>query len=715
MNKKILAIATVLVLAVNGLAIYYIGGDDNTDIFRFVFDDPIISNIELEDKLYTCVKLGDNYNNGEPGKPYLPMFNINLLLPRNRNVSNIEIIPIKQKTYYLDLPVVPTQNQYPLCWNGTTEFIIDNCTYNSTENIFEEQYIKGIINYNKGYPLLDITIRPFNYLPKDNILTFYQEFDMKITYIKDNTTTNNLYRGFDAEEIKEDIYNKETFQTYNDMPLDTPIEYTGGICDPNDDYKWVAIVNETMISSWQPLLQHRQQYSGLTAKLVTVAEILAEPTYYNTDPIFNDSAARVREFCKDAYQDWGTEYLLLGGDGLIYNYTTQTWNDIVPYREFDTLVSYTYHTMPCDLYFSNLDDDWYHNGVWGGGSNAPKDLYSEINVGRICVSTPDHVSNAINKIIEYETSQYNNEWYQTCGFIGGNLGWASTSKQYMEELRTGTGCFSEYEGFEEFKVDHPEYPLNTTWNRYYHADYTNWATLTDLAIKADNFSILNHLGHSSPNTPFSMPSWGWRFNTQPFFGWSQGCLAGRFPGYTSGSEQLQCSKNESHAYGVVFNTGYGWGSTGSTCGKSQQQQKIFWHYFFDVVDDNPEEWILGDAHTYQKDTYGAIAQYSSIGCYAWYSSHYFGDPATRLKLEKDNSSEIQLTPGHNYLTYTGPDTTLMDIASDIPLDDGEAVLIQENNVWYAWIKGFSTPDFNKNVTSGDYIDIVVDDSKTWVI
>jgi len=57
----------------------------------------------------------------------------------------------------------------------------------------------------------------------------------------------------------------------------------------------------------------------------------------------------------------------------------------------------------------------------------------------------------------------------------------------------------------------------------------------------------------------------------------------------------------------------------------------------------------------------------------------------------------------------------MDIASDIPLDDGEAVLIQENNVWYAWIKGFSTPDFNKNVTSGDYIDIVVDDSKTWVI
>ena len=687
-DNKLIAMALTIILVMSGLTVYQIYSTQDSEGFLLVFDDVVLSNYINDSNFYTTISLNNTTNFGEPGSPSLPVYQFNLILRKNRMVKNVETEVREQKDIFLDFIPVPEQPQYPLCFgqNVSGDLFINESCYNSSELTIGKTHLSGVVSYKKGTPILSVTVFPIDYEGKNNKLIFSKEIFLRVNYEEEES------------------------------PLDDTLDYPGGICSDTESFKWVAVVNETMESAWQPLVQHRQSHNGFTARTVTMAEILAEPAYYNSDPLFNDSAARLREFCKDAYTDWGTEYLLLGGDGMIYNYTTQTWNDIVPYREFDTLVSYTWHTMPCDLYFSNLDDDWYHNGVWGGGYNAPKDLYSELKVGRICVSTPEHVSNAIQKIIWYDNFNSDEDWLRTCCFIGDNLGWSVTAKQYMEELRLGTGCFSQYEGFEEFKADHPEYPLNTTWNRYYYSDTNQWSTLTHNAIENNNFSIINHLGHSSPNSPFSMINWAWRFNTQPFFGWSQGCLAGRFSGYTAGSEQLQCSKDESHAYGLVLNTGYGWGSTGSTCGKSQQQQKIFWNYFFEEKDDNPEEWFLGDAHTYQKDTYGPVSQYSSIGCYAWYSSHYFGDPASLLRFDVDGG--IQLNIGHNYMSYTGQNTTLKDIANNIPLDPSEYIAKQVNGSWpsdYVWIQGFTPDILNKPVYTGDFIDIVVKSNKTWVI
>ena len=56
-------------------------------------------------------------------------------------------------------------------------------------------------------------------------------------------------------------------------------------------------------------------YSSLVKNKVKVEDIVSHPDYWNTtDTLFNDTAANMREFCKDAYQDRGTEYILIGGD-----------------------------------------------------------------------------------------------------------------------------------------------------------------------------------------------------------------------------------------------------------------------------------------------------------------------------------------------------------------------------------------------------------------
>ena len=116
----------------------------------------------------------------------------------------------------------------------------------------------------------------------------------------------------------------------------------------------------------------------------------------------------------------------------------------------------------------------------------------------------------MSKIIWYDTTVHDPEWLASCTFAGDNLGWSVTSKQYMEDLRVGDGSFSGYVGFEDWNTANPGYVLDTS-ERLYDAD-GNWG-LFSASIEDDNSSIINQLGHSSWNTPFSLPNWLYRYNT----------------------------------------------------------------------------------------------------------------------------------------------------------------------------------------------------------
>jgi len=376
--------------------------------------------------------------------------------------------------------------------------------------------------------------------------------------------------------------------------------------------------------------------------------------------------------------------------------------------------------MPSSLYYSNLDGDWYvsSRNIFGGGSTTTYggDKYAELMIGRIAAYTNEMVSNAIYKIIWYDNCIDNN-WLSSVGFGGSNLGWSSTSKDYMEELRRGDGCYSDNTGFEEWNTANLEYNLNTTQRWYYDDGIKYWYPGFYNCIMNNNCSILNHLGHSSWNTPFGLNNWYYINNTKPFFGWSQGCLAGRFTSGTSGSEQLQCTSRDSHAFGLVLNTGYGYGSTGSTCGSSQRQHKVFWDYYFSNTT-NQDKWQLGRAYIYQKNTISNFAPNRMTLTYVWFGSTLFADPAQKLKIVSQNTQVVELSidnNGYNYLIYPGVNTTLKDISLDIPLDNGESVLVNVSGVWKVWITGWSEDYMNYDVNTNDDICVKVATNKTWVI
>jgi len=443
----------------------------------------------------------------------------------------------------------------------------------------------------------------------------------------------------DSYPTGEDEHSNEQALLGSDEPI-TPLgeSYAGGLCNSNEEINYVIITTEELATAtgqsytWEDLLTHRYQLDGFTGSIVTMEEILECSDYYNDTTLFNDSAARLREFCKDAYLDWNTEYILLGGSWELGNANRQ----IVPCRIVkDCREDNPVKTMPSDLYFSNLDGDWYYDAenVWGGGPGAANDKLSELAVGRIPVWNAEMVSHAVQKIIWYDTCD-DQSFLRSAGFLGGDLGWSVTSKQYMEEIRRGDGEWPEYTGFEEWNTDFPSYEIDTS-GRYYDADYASESDAIQAcknAINNNELCLISHLDHGSETNTLSLGDGSGLSNSHYFLGTSQACLSGRFTDCESGASTFLSSWDDRGAFAMVLNTGYGYGSTSSTRGKSQLQHKIFWDYFFENQTTDFNNWRLGKAMQYTKDTFSSTIDIYHVCTYVWYSWNLFGDPAQQIRL-----------------------------------------------------------------------------------
>ena len=467
---------------------------------------------------------------------------------------------------------------------------------------------------------------------------------------------NDFYRALNSDKkfIETLVENPDEIDSYVQADQlktsDHPFDYPEGICVPEDNYDYVIITNDELRDAtgfsynWSDLISHRQRYSNLSGTIVTVEEIDACSTYWNSSSIFNDTQAHIREFCKDAYHDWGTEYVLIGGD-----WDSTPGNQIVPFRLFtDALETEEYDNMACDMYYSHLDGDWYDTdtGLWGGGKESgANDLYSELNVGRITVYDAQTVSNAVYKIINYDTNEsLNQSLLRSAAFWGGNLGWSVTSKEYMEEIRLGTDTYRTFTGFEEWSNERPEYALDTS-ERLYHYDLgLGYKDYFHSSVENDVASVINHLDHTFWNVPLGMSDWDDRYNTKPFLAVSQGCLSGRFQEGDSACEQLMCEYQNRHAYALIMNTGYGYGSGISTNGATQYIISYFWDYFFNNQSQNPGNWQLGKALSYARDKIASVVESRSHAwCYSWYSIHLFGDPAQLFRLDEVTNEPVEIS------------------------------------------------------------------------
>jgi len=224
----------------------------------------------------------------------------------------------------------------------------------------------------------------------------------------------------------------------------------------NGNYDLLIITPDKWVKNLKPLSNHKENV-GIKNRIIPLSEIY-DTIYWNG----RDDAEKIKYYIKNAYEYWGIRYVLLvgGHDGQSYN-----WN--IPVRYVDMGNSYEAKILS-DLYFADLIDDKGNFSSWDTNydqkymdwydTKNPIDTYvdftPEIAVGRLPCRNSVEVKNMVNKIIKYEQTAYNKEWFKKMVAIAGD-----TYPEYKNSLWKGYEgehyadmAFENMTGFEQIRL-----------------------------------------------------------------------------------------------------------------------------------------------------------------------------------------------------------------------------------------------------------------------
>ncbi len=372
------------------------------------------------------------------------------------------------------------------------------------------------------------------------------------------------------------------------------------------EYQYVIITSAGLQESFGPLVSQKI-HRGLSATLVTTEYIYAN--YSGTET--GDNADRIRNFIADAYANWGTRWVLLGGDrevvprrGVYAKVTTVQNGQNVDIVETD---------LPTDMYYACLDGTWNgdRDNFWGesndGAGGGDVDLMPEVYVGRAPVSDSLEAANFVFKTVRYETTLHANP--ATAVWLGEQLDsetWGSYSSTAIRDQ-----CVPE------------------DWNLIERYDLAGgWSASDLLADLNANPHLVNHLGHASEtyNARLYNSSVDGLRNADPYFMYSQGCLSGAFDTHDTSIAERHVVADYG-AFGVVMNSRYGWYIRGDIPGASHHYAMQFWDAVF-----NEGQIHLGQANQDSKDD--NLFRVGSTGVYRWihFETNLFGDPETPFQV-----------------------------------------------------------------------------------
>ncbi|PNX53695.1 MAG: hypothetical protein BV458_03065 [Thermoplasmata archaeon M9B2D] len=646
--------------------------------YSFSFTQPTISLKTESDSLYSKIQMSGCMNLGkQAGDPTIPVKFIQLLLPASTTVGSVEVTgsTVEFNLEGIDLtqqPIYPYQNEVPVNSDVPGEFLLNDELYASNQLYPAKNHGEYHIGYSRGYAILDMALFPMQYIPAAGEAFYYPEMTVTI-HLKEQSGSHPLFRNNpnDKKWVQSLVSNPEMTATYLGAP---PFEYPGGLCDPTDQYDYVIItttqnglnywdIGGTLTYNWNSLMD-KHNGEGLQCTLVTKQDIFACPDYYNSTALFNDTQARIREFCRDAYQDWGTEYVLIAGD-----------SDTMPARQ----LYYSYEgNVDSDLYWSNLDKNFNADmdTRWGEEGDLGFDVYSELYIGRIVCDEPQDVSNWLTKSFYYaDSTDY--DYLDNAAFYGGDLGWNCQGDDFIDysAIKTTTnwlgpipGAHGAYPswlglqyGFETWNQVNPGnmYNLSVKWTA--EPPNPGWqggsesAAITGLrtAINSDKVTLLSGVAHANHQMSLDVYDTVWATqytNTKPFFIHDWGCHCGDFDAGDGILEVMLFNSDTKLAFGCVYNTCYGWGSFDDTNSSSTLQQKSFWDYFFDTENNSQDfgNWQLGKGQAFSKDlmaptlnwTYAsAPGSWRGVieGCLL------FGDPAQTIKTPSPSDAPTKPT------------------------------------------------------------------------
>jgi hypothetical protein len=587
---------------------------------------------------------------GKVGEPLLPAYGMQILLPQGEEVTAVTVdVPLEQEMG-LEFPVKWAQPQAPLSEVGTQEWVpAEDGIYLSETPYPAQRAVHVTTETYRGYNIAFLRVYPVEYVGARQSIVYAPRMTVRIETSPSAAMTSRsaaTLRAGSETDIRElgrivgDTSAAKSYVTQRRFP-----NLGVSITNAADTYPYVIITLSSLTNAFQVLADHRTAM-GLRAKVVRVGTI-------NTNYTGVDLQEKIRNFIKDAYLNWETEYVLLAGD-----------DEIIPHRGLyaDAGGGYVDDDIASDLYYGALDGTWNDDSdaYWGEPDEA--DLIPEVTVGRASVATVTEANNFINKVIKYEDSPVVSQI--KVGQMVGELLWSDPTwaGDYKDEIKNGASTY----GYTTVGFP-PSFTVHTLYDR--DIDPDRWDKEDLIPLLNGGRHLVNHLGHSDVTYGLRMYNSDveTRFtndgvNNQYFILYTQGCYSGSFDNRTaSGTHLDDCLGEhfqfiENGAVAFIGNTRYGWGQHQSTNGASQYYDR----QFFDAIFGEGLT-VIGEA---SDDSKVDNIPFIDIGPSRWvyYELVLLGDPAMDIWTD---------TPG--YLTVGTPDVIYVgDNEIEVGVDDGSS-------------------------------------------
>jgi hypothetical protein len=360
-----------------------------------------------DDSAMVLVRESGFAQTGVAGEPSLPYRVVSVLLPQGQQVASFEAVPRDEQVMRYDLTIAPT-NATRLD-DGLQ--VAGSTLVTRSGDVFPGIYGRYLsTGYLHGRAIASFAVFPVRQVGRDLVLN--EAIELRVTTEPADPALDVVVRerhrdGFDNridDLISTLVINPETSQRYSfggvrvaDQPGGfQPTSYPSLEGRPVD---YLIITTENLADEYQVLADWKTEQGVPT--VVRTIEWIQSNAINGVD-----IQETIRFFVRDAYTQWGIQYLLLGGD-----------TDILPTRY--ALSRYWppggQTQVPTDLYFGCLDGSWNgnHDQNWGEPVLDNPDFYAEVYHGRLPISDPADVTRMIDRIMRYASAE-NPDYMNKC-------------------------------------------------------------------------------------------------------------------------------------------------------------------------------------------------------------------------------------------------------------------------------------------------------------
>lgn len=594
-DRKIFLMTVTFLTIVVGFPLLVIGGSPFLveRSINFSQNDLSFDKIQEYDIIYLQER---NYLN-QPGKPMLPMKMVKIALPEGMSVEELRIVSEEYQELSGEFNIFPSQPPVEITETDADPVFIspDEGIYNSLQP-YPINAAKLIRQSDlAGQAIADVTIYPLQYIPgekKVRLLTRirfvlegsggYECGDYLPANISEKNRASYIQRLNKMVANQEDVVLTEapsTLKLSSSLPSATPFEH-------------VIITSSNNAPYYQPLVDWHYK-RGLCDTIITTDYIYS--IYAGTD-----EKERIRNFIIDAHQNWGTMYILLGGELTTIPFA---------YRNYDNT------SVPSDAYYADYDDDWEY----------------EVYLGRMTAEGAVEVNRFVNKVLKYETDPPILNFSLNAALLGMDLTTANdppyytlTRGEYMKELIDDEHVPPRFNVTEIYDSDIRNHrddfiaALNTGQNLVNHCDHANYSVI----CTGDR----NHNWCFYTGDVYNLTNYNKYSNI-----YSLGCYANRMDVNDAISEHFIFGTDSTGAVSFTGNTRSGWFYVGDPLSLSSDLDIKWWAA---VLDFNWHK--LGEALAFCKSMSSVESQHP----FSEWTLNLLGEPAMPIWLDMPTSMNV---------------------------------------------------------------------------